>query len=122
MTLRSDRAEPHLDDRQPAPPGVYQITLIGDVDLQRAPQLNMIIEDFRDSRHTDAEIDLRAVTFLDTAGLSLLVRLWKAARQRGGTVDLVGATGVCLRVLQATCADAIFEMPGAPEWGSNKPM
>jgi anti-sigma B factor antagonist len=91
-------------------PTVFQVALSGELDLERAPELNVLVDSFRRSRHTHVEIDVRQVTFIDSAGLTLLVRLWREAQQRGGSVDLVGPTGICLRVLQATCLDKLFEI------------
>lgn len=56
-------------------------------------------------------IDLRDVTFLDSAGISALVSLLKRARQAGGDVVLVSPTHEdAYRIFKLTRFDQVFKM------------
>ena len=60
---------------------------------------------------THFAVDLSEITFMDSAGIAVLVNLLKRTRQIGGGVKLVRSTNpAALRLLQLTKFDQIFEM------------
>ncbi len=56
------------------------VSVRGEVDLATAPTLESALERAREASAGRLVVDLRAVEFLDSAGLSLLVRQDRAAR------------------------------------------
>src|SRR3954465_7783589 len=52
---------------------VPHLRVSGDVDLNTAPRLVEALTQLRDSGATDVHLDLREVTFLDSAGIGALV-------------------------------------------------
>ncbi|MFD0687831.1 STAS domain-containing protein [Actinomadura fibrosa] len=82
------------------------ITLTGDLALDTVQQVE---QDMRDARRRHGEhlvLDLRGLRFLDSTGLSLLLRFYLAAEGRGGSAVLAGPIqDEVLRVLQVTHVD-----------------
>jgi anti-anti-sigma factor len=90
--------------------GRFEVTLSGEVDLVAEPELSRLVEAFRRDPCSSAVVDLRAVTFFDTTGLSFLDGLREVALQRGGAVTVVGASGACLRTLTIVGFDTSFDL------------
>jgi anti-anti-sigma factor len=90
--------------------GVFRASLSGEIDLVSSRKLTVIAQDFLLSDHASAQVDLRDVTFIDSTGLLLLVRLHRTASARGGTVTLLEPSEICLRALESVCFDKVFEI------------
>lgn len=90
--------------------GAFAVTLTGEVDLMADVELTRMVEDFRTAGSARATVDLRAVTFIDTAALAFLARLREIALERGGTVTVIGASGASLRTLTLVHFDTIFDL------------
>jgi anti-anti-sigma factor len=91
-------------------PGVFQVTLTGDIDLLSARRLTFIARDFLQSGHPSAVVELRGVTFFDSTGLLLLVRLHRTAVARGGHLTLLEPSEVCMRTLELVGFEEVFEI------------
>jgi anti-sigma B factor antagonist len=62
------------------------------------------------------EVDLSRVTFLDAAGVGVLVVAYNTARSRQLTLRVDGATGIVLQVLEITgAAEVLVGTAGASE-------
>ena len=59
---------------------------------------------------TDVVVDLTGVEFIDSAGVGVLVALFKNARQRGGRARFCGLTPGVRGVLEIIRLDQIFEI------------
>jgi anti-sigma B factor antagonist len=90
----------------------FQIYLAGDVDLVREPELNRLADAYFDSDDVDVEVDLSAVTFMDSTGLAFLMSLRRYAHRRGGTVTLLSPSGRSLRLLELAAVPTLFEIRG----------
>lgn len=55
-------------------------------------------------------LDPREVTFIGSTGLAFLSGLLQIAQELGGTVTLMGASGLCLRTLTLVGFDTTFEL------------
>ena len=66
---------------------------------------------------TDVVLDLSCVEFLDSAGVSVLVGLFKHARGRGGRMRFCGLTPGARSVLELIQLDRIFEICDGIETG-----
>lgn len=91
-----------------APADPFVVILAGEVDLDVAADLVGIVESFRASGAASATVDLRSVTFIDTAALTFLGRLREIALERGGSVTVAGASGAPLRTLTLVGFDTDF--------------
>jgi anti-anti-sigma factor len=59
---------------------------------------------------SDVVIDLSGVEFIDSAGLSLLVSLYKATRLNGRRVNFTGVHGGVLRTIEVIQLNRIFDL------------
>ena len=57
-------------------------------------------------------VDVSTATFLDSGGLTLVLRLTKSARAQGLRPAMRGATNPIRRVLEITGADQLFHLSG----------
>ncbi|MEU5884858.1 STAS domain-containing protein [Spirillospora sp. NPDC047279] len=80
----------------------------GDVDFVTAPQLYERIKDDVESAKSGASgvrrivLDLGDVRFIDSSGLGLIVKLWKAARAYGGDFGIARAKPHCVMLMERT--------------------
>jgi anti-sigma B factor antagonist len=56
-------------------------------------------------------MDLSDVSFIDSAGLGLLIGLRQTARKRGGEFHLAGVNAEILPIFQVTRLNKIFGLP-----------
>lgn len=59
------------------------------------------------------DLDLSALTFLDSSGLGTLVSLHKTLRSRNGTVRLIKPAPNVRQILELTRLDRVFEIVNA---------
>jgi anti-sigma B factor antagonist len=86
------------------------IAVAGELDLATAPQLeDELLPRLRDGGHT--VLDLRALDFMDSTGVRVIVAAHLAAQEHGGRFALVrnrdGAVG---RVLEISGLDGVLEL------------
>ena len=55
-----------------------------------------------DQHKTEIILDCKAVSFLDSEALELLVRIHEELRNRGGVLKIIGIDAVCRDILNAT--------------------
>ena len=84
--------------------GCMVVFAVGEIDLATSPTMReALIEAVESRRHLI--VDLSAVTFLDSTGLSVLIRTQKRIETTHKTMSLVGPTGMVARVLRITRLD-----------------
>ncbi|MET9295043.1 STAS domain-containing protein [Streptomyces sp. NPDC003077] len=66
------------------------VELSGEMDILAATELSGRLDEITGGRHPDVVLDVRAVTFMDCGGLSLLCRARHRAESRGGSLRLAG--------------------------------
>jgi anti-anti-sigma factor len=81
--------------------GMVVVALAGELDLATAPELGDALE----SLDADATVDLSGVTFMDCAGLAVLL---EAHEREGRRVQVTGAHGLTLRMMVVLGVDAIL--------------
>jgi anti-sigma B factor antagonist len=88
------------------------VCVSGEVDSTTAPGLrNCLLEVIARPGTSDVEVDLRAVTFLDSAGLSALATAHRAADAAGRVLRMrCGTTRAVVRPLQITGLWAVFSI------------
>lgn len=97
---------PDLAAHPPAEP--FRIALTGDIDIQRRPELIREVERFRDSGRCTADVDLAEVSFLDSTGLQMFLRLRTVALERGGAVRLQSPNHRVRRILEVSGVTRLF--------------
>jgi anti-sigma B factor antagonist len=85
--------------------GHVVIAVAGEVEMTTAPQLaDCILE----HATTNVLVDLSGVTFLDSTGITALVRGYNELRKNGHTFRTTGERDVILRVLEISGLDGMF--------------
>jgi len=79
-----------------------RLVVRGELDLLAAPSLRTAL--LEASHHDGATIalDLSAVTFIDSTGISVILQAWQRANGAGGRLVLSAASPVVARVIEAT--------------------
>jgi len=90
--------------------GVFIVTVAGEVDFASAAaeDTGPVDRAFEASGASDILVDLSGVTFIDSGGLSWLVRLRTAAGRRGGSIRLVGVPPRIERMLRISGVLPLF--------------
>ena len=89
------------------------VAVAGEVDIRSAPELREQLEALAADGVSAIELDLRAVMFLDSTALSVMVGAHKRLARDGGALEVVGATGGVRRVLEVTGLDRVFRVRDA---------
>jgi anti-sigma B factor antagonist len=122
-------ADPLLDLHVTTTAGYIMVQVTGEIDMASAPELRDCLHQTINAGSRQLIVDLRQVSFIDSMGLGVLVgtrRHLRAQHPGDGSLQLIGAEGLVLRVLRvsgldrvfpphATLADALGDEPGQPE-------
>jgi anti-anti-sigma factor len=87
------------------------IAIGGALDLSTAPPIRRMLSSVINEigpDHPSLVLDLRRLEFMDTSGLALLIHARRSARERGGSVVLVGVVPRVRRVLAKTNLLGLF--------------
>ncbi|MEU6388046.1 STAS domain-containing protein [Streptomyces sp. NPDC046939] len=86
------------------------ITVSGEIDHESGPPLREAAVDALAGRVPRLVVDLSAVTFMDSAGLNILLRAHRRAHDAGGWLRLAGVSANVLRILQIVGMDSVMEL------------
>ena len=108
MTAPADSAD--LDVRVEATGGTCTVTVTGDVDATSAPVLaDRLVRLLTHPGERDVQLDLRGVTFLDSAGLTSLIAAHRCAEGVGRVLRMrCGTTRAVVRPLEITGLTTVF--------------
>src|SRR3954453_269920 len=84
----------------------------GELDFATAPQLAATVDELLDVGFGRIVVDLRRLTFLDSAGVHPLVSAGDSARRRGCALSLVRGSSNVHGVFELTATDSLFD------WGT----
>lgn len=90
------------------------VSLQGEVDLATAPELEAALEHARRGSARLVIVDLRAVNFLDSTGLSLLVRQEELAREASRRLIIVKGPPQVQQVFDVTGVSGHLTMVAEP--------
>jgi anti-sigma B factor antagonist len=90
----------------------WWIRPIGELDLDTAPQLDSELETLRTGGAGRVVLDMRALTFMDSTGLRLVIRWDTNAKEEGFEFAIVPGPDVVQRVFRLTGMDD--HLPVAP--------
>jgi anti-sigma B factor antagonist len=93
-------------------PAAANIAVYGEVDASTADRLRMAIVDAASKRAGELEVDLSAVTFMDSAGLRAIAQAAEALEPTGRGVLLRNVPRAVLRLIEVVDA-----WPSSPGWG-----
>lgn len=92
------------------------IPLEGPVDLTTVPGIRNQLLGYAKKRETkELAVDMVKVTQLDTAGVAMLVELWRCLTRRGGKLRLSGLSENGKRLLHLAGLDQILKIEDAAE-------
>ncbi len=89
-------------------PGKVVVRAQGRLDSDSAPAFKEQIRDVAQTELDFVVLDLEAVDFIDSSGLSALVSALKAIRQQGGMLNLCKPQPQVLTALRLTLLDRVF--------------
>jgi anti-sigma B factor antagonist len=93
-------------------PGQVVIALEGELDVSTAPLLHEVLRDATVESSNEIVLDLSALSFVDSTGLSLLVSANKRAVSAGEVFILRDAQPTVMRVLDVTGLTSVFRLEG----------
>jgi anti-sigma B factor antagonist len=97
-------SEEDLDER------THVIAIAGEIHVSTAPRFSVLLEEAVSRGKTAVVLDLSAVEFIDSTGLSVLLNgLRRVTRQRG-RMALVCTNPTVLRLFEITRLDATFDI------------
>jgi anti-sigma B factor antagonist len=79
-----------------------RLTVTGEVDCSSAPVLRARLDALFDGRPAEVTVDLGGVTFLDSAGLSVLARAHRRAAEQGARLRVIASGRAVIRPLEIT--------------------
>ena len=82
----------------------------GEIDVYTAPVLRERLAALHEKGRHELVIDLRAVRFMDSTGLGVLVGVLKRVRLAGGSIALVIDSERVLKVFRITALTQIFDI------------
>lgn len=86
------------------------VELRGEIDILTAPPLRTRLDGLTAAVLPDLVVDLRAVSFIDCAGLGVLCRARSRVMERHGRLRLVTDSNRLLRVLSGAGLQGVFEI------------
>jgi anti-sigma B factor antagonist len=85
----------------------------GEIDLATSPQLRAVLVDLVDRGFHQLIVDLEQVSFLDCAGIGMLVDARRRVQVHGGSLKLVRPRPFVRRVLALTGMTTVFSIDTA---------
>ncbi|WP_330340208.1 STAS domain-containing protein [Streptomyces sp. NBC_00557] len=90
--------------------GTTVVELRGEIDILTAPSLGARLDGLTAVVLPDLVVDLRAVSFIDCAGLGVLCRARNRVMERHGRLRVVTDSNQFLRILRGAGLDGVFEI------------
>lgn len=84
------------------------VSLVGEIDADNVARVRSCLNEAVATHDPRLVVDMSALTFIDTTGLGVLVRLLASLRDRNGTMALVAPDGQVLRRLRRTNLAPLF--------------
>ena len=104
---------PQFDIRVESRNGVAHVAVVGDLDLATTPTLRGRLDGAERDDVRNIMLDLRDVTFADSAALHAIVQAWQRAQLNGHGFVIVGATPGIRRLCRIVGTDVILDDPSA---------
>jgi anti-sigma B factor antagonist len=92
--------------------GKPSLRLIGDIDVMNITEIEGVLRRLIGEKPTVLVVDLREVTFLDSAGVRLLLQAHRWQQEAGNSLRVVPGGGMARRVLEVSGLDRILGIRG----------
>ncbi len=89
---------------------IWDIQLVGDVDIQSSNQLKEEINGMLNEVETDLMIDCASLSYIDSTGLGVLIGVLKRVRKVEKDITIVNAQNNIKKLLGITGLDKIFKI------------
>ncbi len=108
---------PHFElSDEHSPSGTHIINVRGEIHVQTAPRFAQRLAEAIDKGNTAIVLDLSAVEFIDSTGLSVLLNGLRQVVAAHGRMAIVCANPTVLRLFEITSLDETFDIfPSRPE-------
>jgi len=93
--------------------GCTVVTVVGEVDVYTAPTLDEALSATLAEGNTCVVVDMTGVDFLDSTGLSVLVKALKRIREADGSLDVVVSVDRVAKVFRLTGLDKVIPLHAA---------
>jgi anti-anti-sigma factor len=90
------------------------VEVVGELDMDTAPELRVRLVDAVRA-HDLVVLDLAGVTFIDSQGLSVLIRVDAEAKARGAELRIERASYRVRQILALTDLTGLFRLPAEPD-------
>ncbi|MFE1782276.1 STAS domain-containing protein [Streptomyces sp. NPDC059506] len=87
-----------------------RVTVAGDLDYNTAPELRRALDDVPFTPGVHVVLDLSALTFCDSSGITVLVAAHRLATDAGGSVSLAAVPPAVARIFGITGLDQVFTL------------
>lgn len=87
----------------------------GELDFATVPALEEALEQVISSGAENITLDFNGVTFLDSEGLKVLLRVYRHLRDHGGSLQVQGCSRFVAKTFEILGLDSEFGIPGCPE-------
>jgi len=95
---------------QRSPDGVDIVSVSGEIHVSTAPRFGEALDAVIENGDGKLVLDLSAVEFIDSTGLSVLLNGLRLINQRQGHMALVCSNPTVLRLFEITSLDTTFEI------------
>lgn len=127
MTAGSPEVQPGMRTASPqalelqisANGGDATVVLVGELDMMTAPAYEEGLQQLYDEGARQITLNLEALSFIDSSGLSALVASLKRFRGVGGDVVLRSPTRATAKVLEICGLTQVFTIEGQPDHTAN---
>jgi anti-sigma B factor antagonist len=102
--------------------GASVLTLRGEIDVYTAPQLRQSIVDLVEEGSVRLVVDMRAVEFLDSTGLGVLVEGLKRVKSKDGSLSIVATQDKILKIFDITGLNRAFPIFASVEEALAEPV
>ncbi len=102
-----EQQAPLLDVRVERTDSLTYVELRGELDLSCEDQFGDSVDTVQSGRLV---LDLRALTFIDAAGLRMILRTWQRSREEGFALEIVGGRDQVEKVFRITGLDRTLPM------------
>lgn len=92
--------------------GSVHVRLSGEVDAFTTGSLRRAFDDARHRHHGDVEVDAGEVTFMDSAGINVLLAAQRMLREDGRALRIVRESRAVERLLRAAGAERLYGETG----------
>lgn len=103
------------------PQGLALIEVAGRIDDENTRELNALVNEALSSGRSYLILSMSEVKYMNSAGLRVLVQLWKQVRQIGGTLAIANPSPQVQKLLELVGLDSVFDIYYDSAWSLYTP-